>query len=107
MHDIKFIREHPEVFDAALKRRDLSPLAADILALDKERRDIQTQLQAKLSRRNEASREIGKKKAAGEDADALFAEVARLKEEIPALENAEANLEEKITKHLILLALKW
>ncbi len=101
MHDIKAIRENPEQFDKAAKRRGLDPVAGHIVALDKERREIQTNLQAKLSRRNEASREIGQKKAAGEDADTLLAEVATLKEAIPALEAQEAELSQAINTHLI------
>lgn len=101
MHDIKAIRENPDQFDKAAQRRGLEPVAAQIIALDKDRREVQTNLQAKLSRRNEASREIGQKKAAGEDADALLAEVAKLKEDIPALETQEAELTKKINTHLI------
>lgn len=101
MHDIKAIRENPEQFDKAAQRRGLDPVAGQIVALDKERREIQTNLQAKLSRRNEASREIGQKKAAGEDADTLLAEVAALKEAIPALEAQEAELSQAINTHLV------
>ena len=100
MHDIKAIRENPEQFDKAAQRRGLDPVAGQIVALDRERREIQTNLQAKLSRRNEASREIGQKKAAGEDADTLLAEVAALKEAIPALEAQEAELSQAINTHL-------
>ena len=101
MHDIKAIRENPDQFDKAVQRRGLEPVAGQIIALDKDRREVQTNLQAKLSRRNEASREIGQKKAAGEDAEALLAEVAKLKEDIPALETQEAELTKKINTHLI------
>jgi seryl-tRNA synthetase len=101
MHDIKAIRENPDQFDKAVQRRGLEPVAGQIIALDKDRREVQTNLQAKLSRRNEASREIGQKKAAGEDADALLAEVAKLKEDIPTLETQEAELTKKINTHLI------
>ena len=34
MHDIRFIRDYPEAFDAALAKRGLAPLAADITSLD-------------------------------------------------------------------------
>ena len=33
MHDIKFIRENPEAFDAALVRKGQQPVAAEIIAL--------------------------------------------------------------------------
>ncbi len=101
MHDIKAIRENPEKFDRAAQRRGLDPVAAQIVALDKNRRKVQTNLQEKLSRRNEISREIGQKKAAGEDAEALLVEVSRLKEDIPTLEIQEAELTQTINTHLI------
>ena len=31
MHDIRFIREQPDAFDAGLTRRGLAPMAADLL----------------------------------------------------------------------------
>ena len=38
MHDIKYIRENPEVFDKALSLRGISKMSAKILSLDEERR---------------------------------------------------------------------
>lgn len=88
MHDIRFIRENPDQFDAALARRGLAPLAADLAALDEERRALMTQVQQGQSRRNEASKQIGAAMAKGERdvAEALKAEVAALKDSMPALE---------------------
>ena len=103
MHDIRFIRENPEQFDAALARRGLSASAADILELDTRRRAVQTDLQEKQARRNEASREIGQIKAQGGDAGAVMAEVAELKKSVPALEAEEAELAAQITDQLISL----
>jgi seryl-tRNA synthetase len=90
MHDIRLIRDDPAGFDAALARRGLEPLAAALLALDERRRAAQTELQAALARRNEASKAIGAAKAQRreEDAAALLAEVGTLKEQIPQLEDA-------------------
>ena len=34
MHDIRFIRDNPEAFDRALKRRGLEPQARQLIALD-------------------------------------------------------------------------
>src|SRR3546814_20540104 len=58
MFAIRWIREEPEAFDAALKRRGLAPLSADILALDARRRQVQTALQAPQTRRNDPSTPI-------------------------------------------------
>lgn len=88
MHDIRFIRENPEIFDAGLKRRGLEPLAEKLIAIDEERRALTTEVQVAQSRRNEASKLIGAAMGKGdkETAEALKAEVAALKESMPALE---------------------
>jgi seryl-tRNA synthetase len=91
MHDIRFIRENPEAFDRALKRRGLEPQAARLIVLDEKRREKILALETAQARRNAASKEIGeaKKKKDEAKAQALMAEVAGLKESIPALETEE------------------
>jgi len=91
MHDIRAIRENPEAFDAGLARRGLEPVAATILWLDRARRDVLTRAQEAQARRNEASRAIGAAMAGGDraTADQLRAEVATLKDLLPALEDEE------------------
>lgn len=101
MHDIKYIRENPDAFDAAMKRRGLEPLSATILKIDSQRRSIQADLQAKQSRRNDASRQIGQVKASGGDASDLMAEVAQLKQDIPALEQEDAACDAALSDYLI------
>ncbi len=88
MHDIRLIRENPEAFDAGLARRGLPAQAAALIALDEERRAVTTQVQIAQSRRNEASKLIGAAMGKGDKdaAEALKAEVAALKDEMPALE---------------------
>ena len=97
MLDLRWIREEPEAFDAALKRRGLEPLSAEVLALDSRHRASQAELQAMQTRRNEASRAIGEAKRKGEDADALMAEVAGLKDKMAATETAERDLSTELT----------
>jgi seryl-tRNA synthetase len=94
MHDLKSIRENPDAFDAALKRRGASPVAAQIVELDERRRAVLTQVQDALARRNEASRAIGAAMGKGDAAaaDALKAEVAKLKDSLPAQEEQERAL---------------
>jgi seryl-tRNA synthetase len=91
MHDIRLIRENPEAFDAGLARRGLEPLSAQIVAADASLRALQTEIQASLARRNEASKLIGQAMASGDKdkAEALKAEVADLKTALPAKEDAE------------------
>jgi seryl-tRNA synthetase len=88
MHDIRWIRENPGEFDAALKRRGLAGEAKRLIALDEARRATIQASEAALARRNAASREIGAAKKSNEEqrAQALMAEVAKLKDDIPRLE---------------------
>ena len=91
MHDIRLIRDNPQAFDAGLARRGIEPLSAEILAMDASLRALQTEMQAALARRNEASKLIGQAMAQGDKdkAEALKAEVAGLKTALPAQEEAE------------------
>jgi seryl-tRNA synthetase len=93
--DIKWIRDNPEAFDAGLRRRGLAPQAAALIALDDKRRATLTTLQEAQSRRNAASKEIGKAKGAKDEATAsrLMAEVAELKETIAKGEDDERKLD--------------
>ncbi len=61
MHDIRLIRDDPEAFDAAMKRRGLEAQAGLILAQDSAKRALSTQLQEGLARRNEASKAFSAK----------------------------------------------
>ena len=94
MHDLKYIRENPEAFDAALKRRGAEAVSASLLALDEQRRSIQTEMQAAQARRNEASKAIGAAMGKGDTAtaEALKAEVATLKDSMPQMEDKERAL---------------
>ncbi|MBA4766797.1 MAG: serine--tRNA ligase [Porphyrobacter sp.] len=88
MHDIRFIRENRDAFDAGLARRGLPPQAEELIALDEARRAAVTEVQVAQSRRNEASKLIGAAMAKGdrEGAEAIKAEVAALKDAMPAME---------------------
>ena len=105
MHDIKFIRENPEAFDAGLARRGVEPLSAALLSLDAERRSVATRMQEAQSRRNDASKAIGAAMGKGDAAEAerLKAEVANLKNTLPALEAEEkdltARLQDELARH--------
>ena len=101
MHDIRFIREHPENFDAAMARRGLPAMSGDILEMDQQRRALQGRIQDLQSRRNVASKEIGMRKGKGEDADDLIAEVADIKAAMPALEEEEGALASSLEARLM------
>jgi seryl-tRNA synthetase len=104
MHDIKWIRDNPDAFDRALARRGLAAEAKRLIEIDERRRAAIQKAEAALARRNTASREIGAAKKSNEEAaaQALLAEVARLKAEIPQLEEevkrASEELEDKLAE---------
>ncbi|MEA1840536.1 serine--tRNA ligase [Agrobacterium tumefaciens] len=91
MHDIKWIRENPEAFDAALARRGAEPAASSLIALDEKRRSVIQSLQDMQSRRNAASKDIGAAMAQKnmELAEKLKAEVADIKENMPRAEEED------------------
>ena len=98
MHDLRAIRENPEVFDAGLAARGLESLAGHVLALDERRRAVATRMQEAQARRNEASKAIGAAMGKGdkETAEALKAEVAKIKTDLPALEEEDRALCEEL-----------
>jgi seryl-tRNA synthetase len=102
MHDIKAIRDNPQAFDAALKRRGLESLSSSLLAIDEKRRAAILESEQVQARRNAASKEIGEAKKAKDDAraSALMAEVAELKTTMPQMEAAAKAADEELRKEL-------
>ena len=91
MLDIKWIRENEAALDEALKKRGAEPMAATLLSLDDKRRSVIQKLQDMQSRRNAASKEIGIAlgQKNSELAEKLKAEVAQIKDTMPAAEQEE------------------
>lgn len=97
MHDIRAIRENPQVYVAGWSSRGVDQadgLVADILRLDGELRRAQTTGQDALARRNAASKLIGAAMGRKDmaEADRLKAEVEALKGEIAAAAEVEASV---------------
>ncbi|WP_108501811.1 serine--tRNA ligase [Paracoccus indicus] len=67
MHDIRAIRENPEAFEAALNKRGLEGLTAQILSLDSERRARINAAETAQAEQNKASKEVGAAKARGDE----------------------------------------
>jgi seryl-tRNA synthetase len=86
MHDIKFIRQNADAFDAALARRGLPAQSGAILKLDEQKRAQQTQVQELQSKRNALAKQVGQAKAKGEDATAILEESKQAGEMLAALE---------------------
>ena len=102
MHDIRFICENPETFDHGLARRGLAPQSQRLIAFDEKRRAAIQAAEAAQARRNAASKEIGEAKKAKDEerAKELLAEVAALKDSIPALEAAEKQATDELNAAL-------
>ena len=108
MLDIKAIRENPEPFVSGLEKRGLAgakSLIDDILARDRELREIQTRLQAALARRNEASKQIGAAKGKKDEtlAQSLMKEVSGLKEQVQSGEEQEREFAQSLADRLSVL----
>ncbi|MBU6207124.1 MAG: serine--tRNA ligase, partial [Alphaproteobacteria bacterium] len=90
MHDIKFIREHADLFDAGLARRGLAPQAGYIQDIDERVRITQTTVESLLAHRNMISKQIGQEMAKGnvDAANSLKAEVEQTKRDLPLKEEA-------------------
>jgi seryl-tRNA synthetase len=78
MHDLRWIREHPEEFDRGLVRRGLPPRVEEILELDRLWRIAETGAQEGQAQRNRLAREIGTAKARGESILPLMGQSAEL-----------------------------
>lgn len=86
MHDIKLIRENPEVFDKGMERRGLEIRSSVILKMDESTRSKMTEQQTAQSRRNEIAKQIPVIKKDGGDIQALLKEAEELKARVPQLE---------------------
>src|SRR6187401_2770195 len=81
MHDIRAIRETPELYEKAWAAKGSSGRVKEILDLDAKLRAAQTAGQSAQAERNEASKKIGQAKAQKDEtqAQALMGQVEALK----------------------------
>ncbi|MCY4067312.1 MAG: serine--tRNA ligase [Rhodospirillaceae bacterium] len=100
MHDIRWIRDNPDAFDAALARRGLAPESAALTALDARRRQAQTEAQTLQSERNALSKDIGRAKAEGRDVADVIARVGAMKDRLGELEAEQKEAEAALTAAL-------
>jgi seryl-tRNA synthetase len=95
MLDIRLLREQPDFVKQRLAARDSTLVAAvdEILACDQKRRTAETLFQQLQADRKRTSKEIGAKKAKGEDTSAIEAQVRELGAEIAKLEDEAKQLD--------------
>lgn len=99
MLDINYVREHPEVVKENLARRqepDKIKWVDEILALDKEWRDLKGQMDVLRHKRNTLSEEINTLKKQGMDAKKVIDEVKSLPLTIGEIDAKSTDLQNKI-----------
>ena len=101
MIDIKFLRENPDVVKENIKKKFQDhklELVDEVIALDKERRDIQAEADSIRAEKNKISKEIGALMAQGkkEEAEAVKQKVAETAARLKELEEKAPVIEEKV-----------
>ena len=96
MLDIKLIRQEPEKVKAALKRRNAEDRIDELLALDKERRDMLYETEQLKNQQNTVSKQIPQFKKEGKDVAPVFAEMKKLSDEVKELDAKIREYDEKI-----------
>lgn len=101
VHDLKWIREHPEIFDKSLETRGLEPLSHQILTMDEAHRSAVQEMQDLQTQRNTLAKEIGQAKSSGQDATPLLEKSNYIKTRLPELEQHEKTLREELQSLLM------
>ena len=98
MHDIRALRDTPDLFEQAWAAKGRSGAAAQAIDLDLQVRTARTASESAQARRNDLSRRIGQAKAAKDEAEAarLLAEVEALKAEAAGDAEREKAAEEAL-----------
>jgi seryl-tRNA synthetase len=105
MHDIRAIRENPELYEKHWAAKGVSGRVAELLDLDARLRAAQTALQAAQAERNETSKKIGQAKAQKDEAQAtrLMAHVETLKKTLEEQAEVEREVGEQLRQILAAL----
>ena len=82
MLDLKFVRQNRELVEDALRRRNVNRDLNHFAEIDEKRRVALARMEEMKAKNNAVSKEVGKRKKAGEDADDLMAEMKELKSSI-------------------------
>jgi seryl-tRNA synthetase len=102
MHDIKTLRQNPELYRQKFSLRGCGHIVDEILKIDEQNRNAMTQSQELQAQRNQISKEIGtlmaNKDIAG--AEALKQQVATLKNQIADIETLQGELAEHLYGYL-------
>jgi seryl-tRNA synthetase len=105
MHDLKLVRERPDVLREAMRRRGaldaLAPQLDRCETLERERRLIQQAVDERKAARNASSQEVARRKKAGEAADDLIAQGRALSDEIARLDRELGDAQKELDDILL------
>ena len=106
MLDIKFIRENPELVKENIRRKFKDaklPLVDEVIALDAQKRDVNTRANELRANRNKVSKEIGGLMAKGlrEEAEEKKKLVSQQAAELAELEAQETELAAQLTERMM------
>ena len=108
MIDIKFLRENPDIVKQNIKNKfqdEKLPLVDEVIELDAKSRETKGKADSLRAERNKISKQIGALMAQGkrEEAEATKKLVTERSEELASLEEQEKNLQERITKIMMVI----
>jgi len=103
MLDIKKLRENPDEISRRLALRGKTYDLQAVLALDQDRRRLQTETEKLKSERNSASKEIGRMKKAGESTDAMQESVRKTGERIAEIDAELKGLEQRQHEAMLMI----
>ena len=108
MLDIKFVRENPELVKENIKKKfqdNKLPMVDEVIALDKEVRELQQEADGLRAKKNTIAKQIGAFMAQGkkEEAEEAKKEVAKNAARLAELEAKEPEVREKLTKLMMVI----
>ncbi|MDI6775433.1 MAG: serine--tRNA ligase [Verrucomicrobiota bacterium] len=104
MLDMKRIRENPDAIREGIKARGQpADLVDELVAFDRDRRTLLTEVERLKNERNTVSLEIGARKKQGEDTSAAQAAMRQLGSRIAALDARVRDLDEQLQAKIIVI----
>ncbi len=103
MLDLAILRKNPEILKENLQKRYSDIDVNELVELDKKVRTKKAQLDEALAKRNSISKEIGRKKAKGENVEELLKESKTVLDEIEILQKDYKNLKDQFMKKWLLV----
>ncbi len=100
MLDLAYVRKHFDEVAERLGRREPGLSVEPLREGDERRRELLVEVERLKQRRNEASRDIGRRIKAGEDVAGLKQEMREVGDRIGALEQELAEVEQRLTQFL-------